>query len=164
MFGTIIETIKNTIDPDRPARLTRDMILKNYGDPGHEYESKYMTTWDVGAAHPWFEEQTKASKIYCNKEFSVQLDRAFHDLQVVGVHTEIKTFDGCYNIRNTRGTGLISLHSWGMATDLNASLEKLGQITTHWSDKFIEVMREHVYWGGDYKGRKDPMHFSLFGE
>ncbi len=159
MWG-IIETIKNTIDPDRPARLTRDMILKNYGDPGHEYENKYMGTWHVAEKYPWF----PVGSIYCNKEFMIQLDRAFHDLQVVGVHTEIKTFDGCYNIRNTRGTGLISLHSWGMAIDLNASLEKLGQITTHWSDKFIEIMREHVYWGGDYKGRKDPMHFSLFGE
>lgn len=160
MPWSIIETIKNKLDPDRPARLTRQMILSKYGEPGHEYELKYMSTWEFGDKYPWF----PVKHIYCNKEFGVQLDRAFHDLQVVGVHTEIKTFDGCYNIRNTRGTALISLHSWGMAIDLNASMEKLGQINTHWSDKFIEIMREHVYWGGDYKGRKDPMHFSLYGE
>lgn len=159
MFG-FIETIRNTIDPDRPARLTRQMILAQYGDPGKEYESRYMTVWKVGADYPWF----PAQKIYCNKDFANQLAMAFRELYYAGVHSEIKTFDGCYVIRNTRGSALISLHSWGMAIDLNASLEKLGQTTTHWSDAFIEIMRRHVYWGGDYKGRKDPMHFSLYGE
>lgn len=159
-FGGAINAILNKIIPDRVARKSRKEILTQYGEPGDEYANRYCETWEVQKEFPGF----PAKRIFINKVFKMRLQLAFEQLHAEGLLSEIKTFDGCYVIRNTRGSSLISLHSWAMAMDLNASVEKLGQTVTHWSDRFIEIMRAHVYWGGDFNNRKDPMHFSLYGE
>jgi hypothetical protein len=159
MWG-FVNNVLNAVIPKRKAFETRNEILAKYGDPGAAYANKYCITVNVKIIFPWFPEAT----IFINKEFWGQLLPAFQELEQKGLHKEIKTFDGCYNIRNTRGTGLISLHAWAMAIDMNASVEKLGQTYTNWSDEFIAVMRKYVYWGGDFRGRRDNMHFSLYGE
>lgn len=144
----------------RPAFLTRSEIQLKFGAPGKDYNDKYMTTWNVKEKYSWFPED----HIYINRDFAVQLDLAFAEIQAAGLTGEIKKFDGCFVVRNTRGASTPSLHSWGMAMDLNASVERLGQTATHWSDGFLNIMRKYVYWGGDFHGRKDPMHFSLYGD
>lgn len=159
MFGAVGSWILNKINPDRVARLTRQQILQQYGQPDAIYQNKYCITWFLRQDFPWF----PVSKIFINRDFMLKLSEAFTELEKEGLHTEIKTFDGCFVVRNTRGTNIPSLHSWGMAIDLNANDERLGQTTTRFSDRFIEIMTAHVYWGGQFVGRKDPMHFSLFG-
>ena len=159
MWGWI-NNILNVVIPGRKARQTRAQILSIYGEPGAAYEAKYCVTWQIKNDFAWF----PATNILINKEFKDLLFQAFTELQANNCHTEIKTYDGCLVIRNTRGTVLISLHSWGMAIDMNASVEKLGQPFTHWSNLFIQIMTKYVYWGGQFQGRKDPMHFSLYGE
>ncbi len=145
----------------RLARKSRNEILALYGDPGQSYEQRYCVSVNIKAQFNWF---PYASEVLINKDFWGELARAFSDLETAGLQGEIKTYDGCLVIRNTRGSNLISLHAWGMAMDLNASTEQLGQKTTGFSDQFIEIMRRYVYWGGDFISRKDPMHFSLYGE
>lgn len=133
-------------------------IASKYGQPGTTYERKYMELWEISKDFPWF----PAKKIFINKDFRKKLTVAFTNLQRAGRHTEIKTFDGCYCIRNTRGYTSPSLHSWGMAIDLNAATERLGQTKSNWSGQFIAIMKAAgLYWGGDW-GRPDPMHFALF--
>lgn len=160
MWGGIINTILNKINPDRPAKLARSQILAKYGTPDAAYQKKYCITWDIKQDFPLF----PAHQIFLNKDFKDKLFEAFTELNEEGLLSEIKTYDGCLVVRNTRGSTLISLHSWGLAMDLNASVEKLGQTTTNWSDRFIEIMTAHVYWGGQFHGRVDNMHFSLLGE
>lgn len=136
----------------------QDEILKKYGPPGPPYQAKWCGTWDVKSDFPWF----PASHIFINKDFKDKLYSAFKELESKGLQNEIKTFDGCYAYRTVRGTShLISLHSWAMAIDLNASAEKLGQETTHFTDEFIKTMKKYVYWGGNFS-RPDPMHFALY--
>ncbi len=137
----------------------QDIIIAKYGQPGNEYLHKYCTLWQVKNDFPWFPAKT----IYINKEFEVKLFAAFKEIEAHGLKGEIKTFDGCYSIRNVRGSARQSLHSWAMAIDMNSATEKLGQEKTNWSDQFINIMVSHgIYWGGNYSGRKDPMHFSLY--
>jgi len=70
----------------------------------------------------------------------------------------------CY--RMVRGTtDKLSNHSSGTAIDLNASRHPLGQLGTFEAGK-VPMLRAlaHKYgltWGGDYKGRKDEMHFEI---
>lgn len=134
-------------------------ILAKYGEPGPEYQRKYCEVWSVQEQFPWF----PVKNIFINKDFAAKLTTAFSKLQAMNLHREIKTFDGCYNDRKVRGKSVQSLHSWAMAIDLNASIEKLGQTTTHFSEALIKIMIESgIFWGGNYHGRKDPMHFSLY--
>ena len=133
-------------------------IIAKYGMPGKDYQAKYCTTWDVKQDFPWF----PAKRIFINTDFKNRLYAAFKELEQKGLQREIKTFDGCYVDRPVRGSSSISLHSWAMAMDINASFEQLGQTFTHFSKPFIDIMTKYVFWGGNYHGRKDPMHFSLY--
>jgi len=74
--------------------------------------------------------------------------------------------DWGYCYRLIRGeTTKLSNHSSGTALDLNASKHPLGQINTFDPLK-VPMIRAlaHKYgciWGGDYKHRKDEMHFEI---
>lgn len=132
-------------------------IISKYGMPDAVYQYKYCVLWQIQKDFPWF----PAKRVFINADFKKKLYAAFNKLD--NLHTEIETFDGCYEQRTVRGSKFISLHSWAMAIDLNASKEKLGQVNTGWSDEFLKVMRDNgIFWGGDYVGRKDPMHFSHY--
>ena len=144
-------------------------IMQKYGPPDDHYFAKYGMTWNVVEDFKWSEnilimDTVKPLKrILINKEFQSKLKTAFTNLERAGLHTEIKTYDGCYNNRSVRGSESKSLHAWAMAIDLNASLEKLGQSGTHWSAQFVAIMKAAgLFWGGDWRGRKDNMHFALF--
>jgi hypothetical protein len=133
-------------------------IIAKYGEPSKTYFDKYCVMWEIQQDFPWF----PAKRIYINTDFKLQLSQAFKGLEATALQHEIITFDGCYVERKVRGSTKMSLHSWAMAIDLNASREKLGQVETHFTPEFIAIMVKYVFWGGNYKGRKDPMHFSLF--
>lgn len=137
----------------------QDDILSKYGPPGLVYQQQYCEMWNVHNEFNWF----PAQRIFINKDFRIKLQSAFNNLDEVALHTEIKTFDGCYNERKVRGNAkLVSLHSWALAMDLNAHIEPLGQKTTHWTGDFIGVMKAAgIFWGGDFK-RHDSMHWSLY--
>jgi hypothetical protein len=70
----------------------------------------------------------------------------------------------CY--RMVRGTtDKLSNHSSGSAIDLNATLHPLGKAGTFPLEK-VPMLRAlakkyGLTWGGDYRGRKDEMHFEV---
>jgi hypothetical protein len=74
--------------------------------------------------------------------------------------------DWGYCYRMVRGTtDKLSNHSSGSALDLNASVHKLGLVGTFPAEKvpMIQALAKKygLTWGGDYRGRKDEMHFEL---
>ena len=134
-------------------------ILSKYGEPGPAYQRNFCTVWNVQNDFPWF----PVKSFMVNKEFKDKLFQAFTNLTKAGLQGEIKTFDGCYNDRSVRGRDSTSLHAWAMAIDLNAATEKLAQTTTNFSGQFIAIMKAAgLFWGGDWTGRKDTMHFALY--
>ena len=73
---------------------------------------------------------------------------------------ELKTFDGCFNIRKKRGLGSMSLHAWGLAIDVNAAWNGLN-VTPVLSAGFVKCFTDAGFeWGGTWT-RKDGMHFQL---
>jgi hypothetical protein len=111
---------------------------------------------------PWKNSLTgkEVKKIYMNRDIKLPLLNALFDIQKKGLKNELKTFDGCFCIRSKRGLTELSMHSWGLAIDINASTNKLGTIGDMNKD-IVEIFKKYGFsWGGDWK-RKDPMHFEL---
>jgi hypothetical protein len=93
-------------------------------------------------------------------EFAAQ----FHNLIEPVNIGDLDDWGYCY--RMVRGTtDKLSNHSSGTAIDLNAAHHALGKIGTFPAEKvpMIQALAKKygLTWGGDYRGRKDEMHFEL---
>ena len=144
---------------------------QKYGDPIKE---KAMVVYDVP---PHLEIGVIPKKIYCNKDLRGPLEKALTNLVERGHVSELKTWDGCFNIRPIRGyeqryfaarksgdieaaMDLLSTHAWGMAIDVNAAWNRLGSKPTL-SDGFVACFTDAGFtWGGTFR-RKDGMHFEV---
>lgn len=106
----------------------------------------------------------RAEKVYCNHDIAAELEQAFRNVIDRGLTSEMKTFDGCYMIRDVRGEpGKPSTHSYACAIDINAATNKLGtpgDMSLALAACFIDAGFTH---GRTFK-RQDPMHFSLAWE
>lgn len=138
---------------------TPKQALAKFGEPTPAFERKHMTLWDVpqdiNDALP-----ALPNKIYCNKLMVEPLENSFRNLMIRGHAKELKTWDGCFNIRKARGLASISMHSWGIAIDVNAAWNGLGKKPTM-SKGFVKCFTDNgLAWGGTWK-RMDGMHFEL---
>lgn len=138
--------------------VTSAQCLKKWGDPAvTANELKYMTLWDVPSN---LEIGVIPKRLYCNKLMVGPLTQAFTNLIDRGFVDELKTWDGCFNVRRKRGLKSLSLHSWGIAIDVNAAWNGLGK-TPVLSAGFVKCFTDAGFdWGGIWK-RKDGMHFQL---
>ncbi len=71
-------------------------------------------------------------------------------------------FGGCYNYRPIRGSSQLSLHAYGAAIDLDPDHNPMNahQGRGTMPPAVIAMFKaEGWFWGGDFKGRQDPMHF-----
>jgi hypothetical protein len=135
--------------------VTSSQCQKKYGKP--ELENN-MVVWDVPG---YLEVGFIPKKIYCNKDLVQPLSKAFENLIKSNCVTELKTWDGCFNIRKKRGLNSMSLHSWGLAVDLNAGWNQMGTKGSL-SPQFVSCFKDAgMDWGGDWQGRSDPMHFQI---
>jgi len=99
-------------------------------------------------------------KIYGHKMMEVPLRRAFKALVDGGLAKELKTYDGCVNIRRMTGGGGMSVHSWGLAVDFNAASNPYGAKPT-FSAGFVKCFTDAGFeWGGNWN-TPDGMHFQL---
>ncbi len=100
-----------------------------------------------------------ATAIYVNRCMIRALDLAFRNVVDRGLVSELKTYDGCFNVRDVRGKpGVFSWHSYALAIDLNAKENGLGQTPT-FSPEFVACFTDEGFeWGGDF-ARLDGMHF-----
>ena len=134
--------------------VTPSQCLKKYGDPVKENN---MVLWDVPVE---LEIGVIPKRLYCNKDIIGPLSAAFSNLIHRGFISELKTFDGCFNIRKQRGAASQSLHSWGIAIDVNAAWNGLGKIP-QLTPGFVKCFTDTGFdWGGLWQ-RKDGMHFKL---
>lgn len=136
--------------------VTPSDCIKKYGLP--KPDMKCLTLWDVPSD---LEIGVIPKRIYCNKDLIIPLQNAFHNLIRAGFVSELKTWDGCFNIRMMRGIkNSFSLHSWAIAIDVNAFENQLNmepKLSTGFVDCFVSSGFD---WGGEWK-RKDGMHFQL---
>jgi hypothetical protein len=148
--------------------LTSAQCLKKYGDPNLlATQSKWFEVWLVDQdirdafAHVRFSQVGTIGfpkKIFVNKDFQPKLEKALRNLITRGLAKELKSWDGCFIIRQKRGLSSLSIHSWANAIDVNASENQLNQ-TPKLSKEFVKAFTdEGIDWGGEWE-RKDAMHF-----
>lgn len=128
---------KNAPDWIRPLPVPDKIVLRNYlGKPVY--------------------------RIFCNTDMHGPLSAAFSALVACGAHLELDTFDGAFHVRWVRGLpGVPSFHSFAVAIDFNAKQNPMGKEGV-WTPKFLECMKLAGFdYGGNFRTRPDPMHFSL---
>lgn len=150
--------------------MTSQQALKKYGDPNLlETQLKTMSVWQVpkklldAFAHVRFSAVGTIGfpkKIFCNNDFRPLLEQALINVVDRGLAKEMKTWDGCFIIRQKRGLSSLSMHSWGLAVDINAFENQLNQ-TPKLSARFVKCFADAgLEWGGNWT-RKDGMHFEI---
>ena len=106
-------------------------------------------------------------KLSCNKDVApllVGFAAEFHEFIEPIDEGGLDDWGYCY--REVRGsTTALSNHSSGTAIDLNATKHPLGKAGTFPLEKvpMIQALAKKysLTWGGDYRGRKDEMHFEV---
>ena len=146
-------------------------LTKVFGDPSvntQDWAKQNLHMWQVPALIHLAIPELPA-RIYTHKKFSPILERWLTALVKAGVAHEINTYDGCWNVRKKRGLSSLSIHSWAMAIDFNASHNPLGLTDAQckarglvpFTSEFIAASRPHVDCGADWKKRPDWMHFQI---
>jgi hypothetical protein len=137
--------------------ITSNTCLKKYGDPNLKNNLVVINIPEeirAGSRLPM--------RIYCNKDMEAPLIAAFKNLKERGFLDEFHTYNGCWNIRLKLGGTTWSLHSWGIAIDVNASENAFGAKPVL-SEGFVKCFTDAGFdWGGIWKAPKtDGMHFQL---
>lgn len=116
--------------------------------------------WDTG---------TTVKRLTCHRQVAQSLSQilqrvldqyGFEWIQKHGMDL----FGGCYNFRPMRGSHVLSMHSYGIAIDLDPEHNPLGK---KWEPNAGMIPMEIVdlfesagwTWGGRWKSRPDTMHF-----
>ena len=139
-----------------PAQL---ILFTRYGDPRDiGYKHKWINHWEVKKDFPWF----PLDELFVHKHFHPLLINAFSDLTLNGRFEEVKSAEDCFDIRLIRGSNsVLSVHSWGAAIDMNIIENPLGSAGS-WSNEFVATMiKNEIFCGQTWEGRKDPMHFAM---
>lgn len=148
--------------------ITLEDAKKKYGEIVNNKwlnEAKWMTIVQIpnNIADLWINSFTGVGtrRIYINKDAKEPLLKALQNLVDAQLEHELKTFDGCFNIRDVRGKpGKTSWHSYALAIDINAKENPLGA-TPKLSPEFVKCWTDAGWtWGGNFS-RKDGMHFDL---
>jgi hypothetical protein len=134
--------------------VTSTQCKTKYGEPEAE---KAMVVWDVPSE---LELGVIPKKLYCNKDLVGPLSVAFKNIIGRNLLSQLKTWDGCFNIRKKRGATSSSLHSWGIAIDINAAWNGFGKKPTM-SKELVSCFTDAGFdWGGNWT-KPDGMHFQL---
>ena len=150
--------------------MTSAQALKKYGDPNLlETQQKTMSLYLPSKklldafAHVRFSAVGTIGfpkKIFCNNDFKPLLDAALNNVVDRGLAEEMKTWDGCFIIRQKRGLSSLSMHSWGLAVDINAFENQLNQ-KPKISPQFVKCFTDAgLVWGGSW-ARIDAMHYEM---
>lgn len=145
-YGNLVRTDADTLSWPDERKWMSLVILP----------SLTQTITNSGSNQPW-------DKVYINKDAAKPLVDVIELLHIRNKLSEWHTYDGCFNPRDVRGMpGIPSMHSWGLAIDLNAADNKLntsGKLSQDFVACFLDL---GWIWGGHFK-RCDPMHFQFCG-
>lgn len=155
--------------------LSREEAVRRYGpiDLAHGHwpnQSQWMTMLEIPQG--WFpdwcvaDSKVPVTHIFLNKDIHDPLLAALTNIHNLGIGHELKTYDGCFNVRPVRGSSLMSTHAYGLGLDFNAATNPMSSVLhSTWSQAFIKCMTDQGFaWGGNFHGRKDPMHWSYAWE
>ena len=150
--------------PKRPKNYAD--VKQIFGDPlATGWSSANLSFCEVAPTLKAFpiKKGSTSRGFYCHKLLVAVFQAVFEEIVLSGLTDEIKTFDGCFNIRKIRGSSTtMSLHSWAIAIDLNYKGNELGNKNPEMNRDVVKIFEKNgFYWGGNFN-RKDGMHFEYF--
>jgi hypothetical protein len=132
--------------------LTSAECLRVLGEPQREKNMGSYTIPSPPAHVP--------GRIYCNSAFIDPFLAGLKNVQDAGLRELIVSWDGCFNIRRKKGGSTWSLHSWGLAFDINAAWNRFGAKPTM-DGRLVKCFEDAGFdWGGKWS-KPDGMHFQL---
>lgn len=154
------------IEPAPQFILQRDLMDLQGSPLESSFAKTYISRFDLSEFKGKFKVinliSTHGAAIECNILLIKPFKQALQNLLDTGIQKEFKVFDGCFVVRNSRGSGFLSTHAWGMAVDINAfenpfQVEKRG-FTKEFIQCFAKAGFEN---GGLWNSPIDWMHFQL---
>ncbi|MGI8534967.1 MAG: M15 family metallopeptidase [Mycobacteriales bacterium] len=149
---------------DPVAFLTGAKAAKAFG----AFSYRYFPDGTIEPDAKWVNKNIQSAtlpimgRVTCHRLMIPQLRGALQDVVDAGLAESLKTFDGCYVPRfiERNPENSISLHTWGIAIDMDASTNYRG-ITGTMNPEVVKIFKSWGFrWGGDWK-YTDPMHFEL---
>ena len=132
--------------------VTSQQCLDRYGAPDLIFERQWMTLW---VPPPTIKAMPR--RIYCHRHFLPILAEVVDRIVAAGLQEEVRTWDGCFNVRMKKGGKTLSLHAWGLAFDMNAAWNQFGQPPTMSARLVACIKSAGCDWGGEWK-TPDGMH------
>lgn len=146
------------------AFLTGSKAAKAFG----AFSYRYYPDGTIQPDDKWVRENVQTAtvpimgRVTCHRLMIPQLRGALQDVVDAGLGHTLTSYDGCYVPRfiERNPENSISLHTWGIAIDMDASKNYRGiQGTMH--PEVVNIFKRWGFsWGGDWK-YTDPMHFEL---
>jgi hypothetical protein len=147
------------------AFLTGSSAARAFGAFSYRYFPDGTIEPDAGwvAANVRTESVPILGALTCHRLMFKQLRGALAEIQARGLANKIHSADGCYVPRfiERNPHNSISLHTWGIAIDINAAQNPINHTSTQ-DPRVVSIFKKWGYtWGGDWASPKDPMHFQI---
>jgi len=151
-------------DANPVAFLTGSEAAEAFG----AFSYRYFPDGTIQPDASWVRENIVSSSVpllgvvTCHRLMIEQLRGALAEVEQRGLAEQLHTYDGCYVPRfiERNPDNSISLHTWGIAIDLDASTNYRG-IEGTMDPAIVEIFKRWGFsWGGDWT-YTDPMHFEL---
>lgn len=151
---------------DKFPKDDQDALMAFFGDPGAGEVAAQLVpvvppfkfTYE-GKPFPRFMIHKKAAPAFARALQKIW-DYVGHD-QALLDRLRVSTTAGSYNPRKVRGSDTKwSNHAFGGAVDVNSEQNGFGEDGSRMPKFVVAAFKSEGFsWGGDYKSRKDPMHF-----
>ena len=158
------------LGPDLDPGATQTAVLTG-GSVAQAVGTFRYTVLDGGRIEPeraWVEANIRTEevpilgRVTCHRVVLPQLRAALEEIRDAGLSGEIHPdeYAGCYYPRFIAGTQQLSLHSFGIALDLNVPGNQRGTVGEMNRAVVAIFERWGFAWGGDWAWT-DPMHFEM---
>jgi len=152
--------------------ITQKQLIEKYGTP-NKTGAGYLTV--INLPYPMFlnwQTATYVTRISCHKAIAERLTNVFKEILLVyGLkrikELQIDDFGGCFNYRLMRGGTQLSVHSWGLAIDLDPDrnllreTSKTARFARHEYKPMIDIFYKHGFVNLGVEKNYDWMHFQI---
>lgn len=149
----------------------REGIVAAFGDPlpfvtqKPRWEADILQVFPLPFAIPYAYGPTTVSVIRAHRLVGASIVAGLRGARARGVPAERLVYGGCYCWRPKRGGTDLSVHTWGIAIDLDPGKNPQGKL---WVDdgvmldpRIVEVFRDLGYCWGNGFGTPDPQHLQF---
>lgn len=152
--------------------MTTAQITKKYGKP-NETGAGYLVRIELPyTMHLAWDTDSQVRTMMCHKLIADKLKAVFSDILAHYGHEKIKElgidlFGGCFNYRKMRNGSSLSMHSWGIAIDLDPARNLLKETSN--TARFarpeykpmIDIFYKHGFESLGREKNYDWMHFQI---